>query len=91
MRKLKLLSTFSRDLKRLQRSADRRTLLAVDATITMLAADEPLPERFADHPLKGDWKPARECHVKSDLLLVYEKTPGELHLRRLASHSELFG
>ncbi len=90
MRTLKYQAKFSRDLKRLQRSADRQTLLAVDAAIKMLAADEPLPERFSDHPLKGDWKPSRECHIKPDLLLVYIKVPGELHLRRLASHSELF-
>ena len=41
--------------------------------------------------LTGDFKDYRECHVKPDLLLVYAKRGGELHLARLATHSELFG
>lgn len=33
-----------------------------------------------------------ECHLKSDLLLIYEKPDTEsLRLIRLGSHSELFG
>ncbi len=65
--------------------------LEIDAVIAFLEADIPLPEKFRDHALKGDWIPARECHVRPNILLVYRKAPGELRLLRLASHSELFG
>ena len=56
----------------------------------MLANDEPLPERYHDHPLVGEWKDHRDCHIKPDLVLIYRKT-GEntLDLVRLGSHSEL--
>jgi len=44
---------------------------ALDAVITMLACGKPLPARCKDHPLKGDMKGLRECHVEPDWLLVY--------------------
>ena len=50
-----------------------------------------LPAKYCDHQLTGDFKDYHECHVKPDLLLVYAKRGGELHLARLATHSELFG
>ncbi len=90
MRTIRHGAKFSRDLKRLRSSADKQTLLDAYAVIELLANDEPLPERFRDHPLKGDWKPSRDCHIRPDLILIYTKPPGELYLRRLASHAELF-
>ena len=40
--------------------------------------------------LSGEWSGFRDCHVKPDLVLIYEK-PGTdtLRLVRLGSHSEL--
>jgi mRNA interferase YafQ len=32
-----------------------------------------------------------DCHVKPDLVLIYQKAEGVLRLVRLGSHSELFG
>ncbi|WP_157808194.1 type II toxin-antitoxin system mRNA interferase toxin, RelE/StbE family, partial [Helicobacter pylori] len=42
--------------------------------------------------LKGGLKDFRECHLKPDLLLVYQikKPKNTLFLVRLGSHSELF-
>lgn len=56
-----------------------------------LISDEILPGKCCDHPLTGDLKDYRECHVRPDLLLVYAKRSDELHLARLGTHSELFG
>ena len=59
-------------------------------TVAMLAADEPLPRRYHDHPLAGEWKDHRDCHIKPDLVLIYRKPDAEsLDLVRLGSHSEL--
>lgn len=57
----------------------------------MLATDQLLPERYRDHPLSGTYAKHRECYLKPDLLLIYEK-PDEtiLRLARMGSHSELF-
>jgi mRNA interferase YafQ len=58
--------------------------------VTMLAKDEPLPQRYFDHPLTGEWIDHRDCHIRPDLILIYRK-PDEttLELVRLDSHSEL--
>ena len=62
------------------------------AMITLLVEDKPLPEKNHDHPLGGEWRDCRECHLKPDLLLIYRKPDLEvLQLVRLGSHSELFG
>ncbi len=59
--------------------------------LTLLATDTPLPERYSDHLLSGNWSGFRECHIKPDLLLIYEKlNTDRLVLARLGSHSELF-
>ena len=60
--------------------------------LRFLLADVPLPERYNDHGLTGNWIGFRECHIKPDLLLIYEKVGADiLMLVRLGSHSELFG
>ncbi len=89
MRDVHYTRLFKRDLKQVRKSG-LCTLEELERIVEMLRVDEPLPIHMKDHPLKGAWRPSRECHVKPDLLLVYVKAPGELHLRRLASHSELF-
>jgi len=58
--------------------------------VNLLAADQPLPRRNVDHPLSGEWKDFRDCHVRPDLILIDRKTNGNgLELVRLGSHSEL--
>jgi mRNA interferase YafQ len=58
--------------------------------IVALANDETLAARYRDHPLSGEWAGFRDCHVKPDLLLIYQKPDNEtLRLVRLGSHSEL--
>ena len=56
----------------------------------MLAQDEPLPRRYFDHPLGGEWKDHCDCHIRPDLILIYRKLDeASLDLVRLGSHSEL--
>lgn len=49
-----------------------------------------MPEKYRDHALSGDWQGCRECHIKPDLLLIYEKGESSIQLIRLGSHAELF-
>ena len=59
--------------------------------LALLLADEPLPQKFRDHSLTGEYADCRECHLKPDLLLIYRRVEGNtLELTRLGSHSELF-
>ncbi len=52
--------------------------------------DTTLAERYRDYALSGEWTGYRDCHVKPDVVLIYE-TPDDdtLRLVRLGSHSEL--
>ena len=67
----------------------------LDWTIDQLAQNIPLPSNWKDHPLKGNMKCFRECHLagSGDWLLVYEKRETDmiLYLLSTGSHTELFG
>ena len=91
MRTIRRTNAFKRDYKREKKGRHRNTLddnlLKI---ITLLASDAPLPERNRDHPLVGEWKDHRDCHIKPDLVLIYRKPDDRtLDLVRLGSHSEL--
>ena len=93
MRTIDRSTAFKRDYKREAKGQHRATLDADLALVLMaLANDQPLLPRYRDHDLSGNWGGYRECHVKTDLLLIYRKLDAEtLWLARLGSHSELFG
>lgn len=61
-------------------------------TIRIIAAGQPLPEEYEDHPLNGNWKGFRECHIQPDWLLIYSinKNVLVLTLSRTGTHSDLF-
>ena len=60
------------------------------AAVRVLAKDEPLPRRYFDHPLGGEWSDHRDCHIRPDLILIYRKPDdASLELVRPGSHSEL--
>lgn len=92
MRTIKRTSQFKRDYKR---ELKGRNKLSVDTdlknVIVKLINDEPLEEHYRDHPLTGNWKDHRDCHIKPDLVLIYRIPINEsiLQLVRLGSHSEL--
>ncbi|EAI6742209.1 type II toxin-antitoxin system YafQ family toxin [Campylobacter jejuni] len=62
------------------------------AIIERLANDEPLEPKYKNHALKGDFLGFRECHIKPDLLLIYQKQDDKiiLYCLDIGSHSELF-
>jgi mRNA interferase YafQ len=93
MREIRRSTAFRRDYKRESAGRHGRQLDALlTQVVSFLAADVGLPVANRDHPLTGDWKGYRDCHLKPDLLLLYRKPdPDTLDLVRLGSHSELFG
>ena len=91
MRTIERTSRFKRDYKRESRGRHRIYLDAILVPVVeALANDRPLERRHHDHGLSGDWADFRDCHVKPDLLLIYQKSGADiLRLVRLGSHSEL--
>jgi mRNA interferase YafQ len=91
MRTVRYTSRFRRDYRREQsgRLGKRLDAMLLE-TVNMLAKDEPLPQRYFDHPLGGEWSDHRDCHIRPDLILIYRKPDdASLELVRLGSHSEL--
>ena len=87
---IKYQSAFKRDYKRIKkRGYDTRLL---ERAVEILAAGEPLPQEYRDHPLGGDYTGCRECHIAPEWLLVYEIIQDELllYLTRTGTHSDLF-
>jgi mRNA interferase YafQ len=81
---------FQKDLKRVDKRGYNINLLT--EVIKKLAAGEALDASYNDHPLKGQYKGCRECHITPDWLLIYEIMNGELilYLTRTGTHSDLF-
>jgi mRNA interferase YafQ len=91
MRAIERTTQFKRDFKREMKGRQRATLeTALTDVLHTPANDAPLAETYRDHSLSGSWSGFRDCHVKPDLVLIYEKPDaGTLRLVRLGSHSEL--
>lgn len=91
MREISYTNRFKRDYKREKAGRHGKTLDAdLMHVVRLLAADTPLPRRNFDHPLSGEWKDHRDCHIKPDLVLIYRKPDAKsLNLVRLGSHNEL--
>jgi len=80
---------FKRDYKKIAAS-NRYLVEDFLAVVELLAQDKPLPAKYRDHALVGEWKGCRECHIKPDWLLIYQKQDKNLILVRTGSHSGLF-
>lgn len=66
-------------------------ILPFKKVIAMLAAGQQLEPKYRDHSLSGNYAGDRECHVKTDWLLVYKITESALVLTlyRTGSHSDI--
>jgi len=93
VRTIKQTAQFKRDLKRERKGPHRDALeSALLPVLEQLATDMPLDSRLRDHPLIGQWRDFRDCHIKPDLVLIYQKPDADnLHLVRLGSHAQVFG
>jgi mRNA interferase YafQ len=60
--------------------------------LDLLAAQIPMPEKYQDHPLKGQMRGFRECRIEPNWLLVYQIFEDNLMLiaSGTGSHSDLF-
>lgn len=82
---------FRKDLKR----AKKRVLQLSDLynVLDLLAEGKPLPAKFRNHLLTGDYKGFWECHISPDWLLLYQKDTviRIISLYRTGSHADIFG
>lgn len=64
----------------------------ISDVIDILSKGEILPEKYKNHPLKGNLNGYYDCHVLPDLVLIYkiEKERLVLILFDIETHSNLF-
>lgn len=86
---------FPDDWDRLEHSG-KHDMNRIKEVISLLVMNNgPLPPEWRDHKLNGPFDGMRECHVKGDLLLVYQigkKSYCEVVVfLNIGTHSDIFG
>ena len=81
-------SKFKQDVKRCNKRGWNLDLL--EEVLKILIIPSKLPKENNDHPLRGEYKHYRECHIDDDWVLIYRIEGDELYLARTGSHSDLF-
>ena len=91
MLKIRRTTQFKKDYKKIiKQGLDENSFIEV---LKLLCNEIPLPQKYKDHPLQGNYKGYRDCHIESDWVLIYkiDKEFSLITLQRTGSHSELFG
>lgn len=81
-------TSFKKDIKKLKKRG--KDLNKLKSVIDILVEQTPLPARYRDHALAGNWIGWRDCHIEPDWLLVYKLKQDTIILGRTGSHSDLF-
>ena len=90
MLNLQLSKQFKKDYKKVVRQG--KDVDELWLVIEKLRKGEKLAAKYVDHPLAGNYKNHRECHISPDWLLIYKIDKGKVVLTavRTGSHSELY-
>ena len=89
MKKIYFSTQYKKDFKRYKHNiAKVQKILDV---LRLLERDTPLPPKYKAHKLIGNYQGCMECHIESDLLLVWiDEDNMTITVLRLGSHAELF-
>jgi len=79
---------FRRDVKRAEKRG--KDMSKLRALVRLLVQQQPLPAKYRDHALKGEWQDMRDAHIEPDWLLIYYVENDVLHLVRTGTHADLF-
>lgn len=90
MLKIKYEKQFKKDYKKIIKRGYKSS--DFEKVVSYLVKKEKLPMNYKDHELRGKYLGFRECHIKSDWLLIYYIDDDELilYLTRTGTHSDLF-
>jgi mRNA interferase YafQ len=62
----------------------------IKLVIIALVNEQPLDPKQKDHPLTGNYKDFRDCHIEPDWVMIYRIKEDTLYLERTGTHSDLF-
>ena len=81
-------NSFAKDIKLAQKRSENIDKLK--KIIELLVNKEPIPQKYRDHNLVGNFIGRRECHIEPDWLLIYKIDKDEIIFERTGTHSDLF-
>jgi mRNA interferase YafQ len=88
MKQLSQTRQFSKDVKRMRKRG--KDLDKLQRLVVQLANGQILEPKHRDHPLMGEWRGSRDCHIEPDWLLLYTTDELNLRLERTGTHNDLF-
>ena len=80
---------YGKDFRRIVQSP-KFNQAAYLTVLSLLIAGKPLPAKYSNHPLSGDYSSYWDCHITNDCVLICKVDGDELRLARIGTHSELF-
>ena len=89
MRTVRRTSQFKKDVERMKRRG--KDLSRLKEVLGKIISGQQPEAKYRDHVLVGQYQGTRECHIKSDWLLIYELAQSEVVLIRTGTHADLFG
>lgn len=91
MRGVVLASRYKKDVKRRMRDPHFR-VQELKYVLDCLIHCQPLPEKYRNHKLSGEFNGCFESHIQPNVLLIYsiDDERNILYLLRVGSHAELF-
>ena len=66
---------FKKDMRLLIKRKWNLSLL--EEAVEILQNEQTLPAVYMDHPLSGNWKDHRDCHIQGDWVLIYKSSRKE--------------
>lgn len=61
---------FKKDYKLIKKRG--YNIILLEEVLEILCAEQPLPQKYCDHALIGNYNGHRECHITPDWLLIYK-------------------
>lgn len=84
---------FKKDLKKIKNDPEKIQKISDCIELLKEGGVENIPPEMKPHKLLGIYKDNWECHIQSDLLIIWfqiDEPTKEINLIRVGSHSELF-
>ncbi|GHV85795.1 hypothetical protein AGMMS50230_14030 [Spirochaetia bacterium] len=81
---------FKKDAQIMQRRG--KDMAKLREVIDLITAEQPLPPKYRNHGLYGNWAGKSECHIQGDWVLIYRIDPAAkiVVFHRTGTHSDLF-
>ena len=88
MRKPEFTGAFRQDVKIAKKR--RKDMKKLEVLMQLIIDENPIPEKYKTHPLKGNYADYTDSHIEPDWLLIYHIENDRVLFARTGSHSDLF-